>query len=169
MQLQALEVISVNIWQIIIALLNLVVMFFILKRFLFKPVKNILAQRRNEVDKIYDEAQKNREEAVGMKQTFEANLAHAREEADSIVHNATQTAQHKSEIMLQEASMTAARIKQKAQEEVLTEKAQMLQDVRSEIAGIAVEIASEVMGREIKKEDHEAFVNDFIKNVGDAQ
>lgn len=169
MQVQTLDVISVNIWQILISLLNLVIMFLILKRFLFKPVMNVMAQRRGEVDKIYGEAEKSRDEAAGMKQKYEESLSHAREEADGIVRTATQAAQRKSETILNEASASAARMKQKAEEEIRTEKAQMLQDVRGEIADIAVSIASKVVEREVRKEDHETFVEEFIRNVGDKQ
>ena len=40
--MQSLEVISVNIWHILISLCNLLILFLIVKRFLFKPVKKAL-------------------------------------------------------------------------------------------------------------------------------
>ena len=45
----------------------------------------------------------------------------------------------------------------------------MLQDVRGEISDIAVSIASKVVEREVKKQDYDAFVDEFIKNVGEQQ
>ena len=48
--MQSLEVISFNLWQMLISLANLVILFWILKRFLFKPVKKVLAQRQAELD-----------------------------------------------------------------------------------------------------------------------
>ena len=48
MNVQTLDVISVNLWQIIISLCNLLIMFWILKKFLFRPVQNIIAQRQKE-------------------------------------------------------------------------------------------------------------------------
>ena len=50
---QSLDVISVNLWQILISLANLFLLFLILKRFLFKPVKNVLDKRQSELDESY--------------------------------------------------------------------------------------------------------------------
>ena len=46
--MQNLDIISINIWQVVISLANLVILFLILKKFLFEPVKKIKAQRENE-------------------------------------------------------------------------------------------------------------------------
>ena len=54
--MQSLDVISVNIWQILISLCNLVILFLILKKFLFKPVQKVTQTRRAELDDIYSEA-----------------------------------------------------------------------------------------------------------------
>ena len=53
-----LDVISLNIWQIIISLLNLVILFFLFRKFLFEPVKKVIAKRQEEVDSRYDSASK---------------------------------------------------------------------------------------------------------------
>ena len=58
--MQTLDVISVNIWQILISLLNLYILYLIVKRFLFKPVKAVLEERRRELDSQYDAAEEER-------------------------------------------------------------------------------------------------------------
>ena len=63
--MQSLDVISANLWQILISLLNLVLLFLIMKHFLFKPVKRMLAKRQAELDERYnaaDTARKNAED-----------------------------------------------------------------------------------------------------------
>ena len=60
--MQSLEVISVNLWQILISLVNLFLLFLILKRFLYKPVKSVLEQRQKELDDQYEAAKKRRAE-----------------------------------------------------------------------------------------------------------
>ena len=142
-------------------------MFLILKRFLFNPVHKVFAQRQSQVDKLYGDAEKDRAEAKDMKQEYEARLATAREEADGLVRNAVATAQRKGDAIVSEASQQASRIKQKAEEEITQERRQMLADVREEISDIAVSIASKVVEREVQKQDHENFVDEFIRNVGE--
>ncbi len=165
--MQTLEIISVNIWQILISLANLLIMLVILKKFLFKPVQKVVAERETQVKKIYEEADENRAAAADMKQAYESRLAAAREEADGLVRNAVQTAQRKSDSMIAEASSQVSHMKRKAEEEIAREKKQMLQDVRGEISDIAVSIASKVVEREINESDHKALVDEFIRNVGE--
>ena len=166
---QTLDIISVNIWQILISLINLLIMYLILKKFLFGPVQKIIATRKQQVEDIYTEAQEKLGSAENMRTQYEEKLATARDEADGIVRNAQQTAQRRSDAMIAEATQQASHIKQRAESEISQEKKQMLSDVRSEISDLAVEIASRIVGREIRKEDHDSFVDDFIRNVGEQQ
>lgn len=167
MSMQSLDIISVNIWQILISLANLLILLLILKKFLFKPVTQVMQARQEQVDKIYDDARQDRTAAADMKQEYEQRLADAREEADGLVRNAVATARRRGDAIVAEANSQASHIKQKAEEEIALEKKQMLINVRSEISDMAVSIASKVVEREIQKEDHEGFVDEFIRNVGE--
>ena len=167
MSMQSLDIISVNIWQILISLANLLIMLLIIKKFLFKPVMKVMQARQEQVDKIYDDANEDRSAAADMKQEYEERLASAREEADGLVRNAVATAQRRGDAIVAEANSQASHLKQKAEEEIALEKKQMLLTVRSEISDMAVSIASKVVEREIQKEDHDNFVDEFIRNVGE--
>ena len=163
MSMQSLEIISVNFWQILISLCNLLIIFLIMKKFLFGPVQAMMKTRREQVDKIYSDADESRTSANQMKQEYEQKMASARQEA------ATQTAQRKSDQIVAEANSQASHVKQKAEEEIAQQKKQMLQDIRSEISGLAVDIASKVVEREINQKDYDGFVDEFIQNVGEQQ
>ena len=164
---QSLDIISVNIWQILISLINLLILFLMLKKFLFKPVQKIMAARQAQVDQVYEDADKRLQSATQMKQEYEQRLSNARDEADTLVKNATVTAQKRGDELLSEAQQQAARLKQKAEEEIEQQKKQMLNEVRQDISELAVDIASKVIEREIKQGDYDAFVDEFIRNVGD--
>ena len=167
--MQSLEIISVNIWQILISLANLLILFAVMKKFLFKPVQKVMDARQGQVEKIYADAEQDRSAAVSMKQEYETRLATAREEADGLVRNAVQTAQRRGDAIVAEATNQASHLRQKAEEEIARDKRQMLLDVRSELSDMAVAIASKVVEREINKNDHEQFVEEFIRNVGEQQ
>ena len=165
--MQSLEIISVNLWNTLLSLANLVIIFLILKKFLFKPVQKVMTERQNQVDKIYSDADESRNSANQMKQEYEQRLASAREEADTLIKNATQTAQRRSDKIVADANSQASHVKQKAEAEIELQKKQMLKDVRSEISGLAVDIASKVVEREIDQKDYDGFVDEFIQNVGE--
>ena len=169
MSMQSLDIISVNFWQILISLCNLLIIFLIMKKFLFGPVQAMMKTRREQVDKIYSDADESRNSANQMKQEYEEKLAGARQEADSLIKTATQNAQRRGDQIVSEANSQAARAKQKAEEEISQQKKQMLQDVRSEISELAVGIASKVVEREISQKDYDGFVDEFIQNVGEQQ
>lgn len=169
MSVQSLDIISVNLWQILISLANLLIMFLILKRFLFKPVQNVVSARTQQVDDLYRQAEESRQAASDMKQEYEQKLASARDEADGLVRSAVQTAQRKSDAILADAASQASHLKQKTEAELTQQKKQMLYDVRSQISDLAVDIAAKVVEREVRREDHEGFVEEFIRNVGDGQ
>ena len=165
--MQSLDIISVNIWNILLSLANLLIIFLILKKFLFKPVQKVMNARREQVDKIYSEADQSRDSANRMKKEYEQKLASARQEADTMIKSAALTAQRRGDEIVSEAKSQASHVKQKAEEEIAQQKKQMLQDVRSEISELAVDIASKVVEREINQKDYDGFVDDFIQNVGE--
>ena len=165
--MQFLDIISVNIWDILVSFANLLILFLVLKRFLFKPVQRMFDTRKKQVDDLYAEADRNRTDAVSMKREYEAKMASAREEADGLVRSAVQTAQKRGDAIVAEASSQASHLKQKAAEEIAQEKQQMLRDVRGEISDIAVSIAGKVVERELNSQDHRDFVDEFIRNVGE--
>ena len=165
--MQSLDIISVNIWQILISLINLLIMFRILKRFLFKPVKKVVDARQEQVQKLYSDADESLNSAKQMKNEYEQRLASARQEADAMIKTAQTTAQKKGDQILADAKQQAAHVKQKAEAEIAPQKKQILLDVRGEISGLAVDIASKVVEREVNQKDYDGFVDEFIRNVGE--
>ncbi len=166
-EIQNLEIISINVWQILISFANLLIIFLILKKFLFAPVQAVFAKREAQVKTLYDEAEASRSSANAMRQEYEQKMATAREEADGIVRTAVQSARREGDQIVAEASGKASHLLKKADADIAQAKRQMLQEVRGEISDLAVSIAEKVVEREINARDHQQFVDDFIKNVGD--
>ena len=81
---------------------------------------------------------------------------------------ATRAAGQRSEELLAEAAASARRMKERAESEIEQERKKALNEVKDEIGGMAIEIASKVVEREIDEKDHQALIDEFIKNVGDA-
>ena len=161
--------IGVNFWTALFVLINTIIIFLVAKKYLFVPVHNIIEQRQQEIKDMYAAAEAEKSSAEDLKVSYEARLSSARAEADEMIRTAVQTAQRKGETIIGEANMQASRIKQKAEEDINSERKQMLMDVRSEISDIAVSIASKVVEREVQKKDHETFVDEFIRNVGEVK
>ncbi|MDO4355884.1 MAG: F0F1 ATP synthase subunit B [Clostridia bacterium] len=161
------ELVSLTPWTMIFSIVNLLITVLIVKKLLFKPVMNILAQRQQEIDTIYSDADQAKSDAADLKAQYTEKLSNAREEADTIVRNAVQNAERKGDEIVTQAKDQAVYMKQKAEAEIEQEKRKAFQDVKNELSGIAVDIAAKVVSREIDEKDHVQLVEDFIKNVGE--
>lgn len=164
---QTLDVISINIWHIIISLLNLVILFLILKKLLFKPVKKIFAERQAQVDTIYSKANEANEQAQANKKEYEERLSHSKEEATNILRTARELAEQSSNEILQEAHNKADLAVQKANAEIANDRKKAINEIKNEISEISIDIAEQVVGREINEKDHSDLINNFIENIGE--
>ena len=160
--------ITLDGWTFLAQICNLMIQLVIFKKFLLKPIKQVIADRKAKADSQIADAQKLRTEAEAMKAEYEQNLQNARNEANQIVASAQKTAAARSEELLGEARAQAAALKQKAEADIAQERKKAVNEVKDEIGGIAMEIASKVVEREINEKDHQDLIDEFIKNVGEA-
>ena len=160
--------ITLDGWTFLAQICNLMIQLFICKKFLLNPVKNVIAERKAKADSQIADATKLRTEAEAMKAEYEQNLQNARAEANEIVSNAQKTATARGEEIVGEARAQAAALKQKAEADIAQERKKAVNEVKDEIGGIAMEIASKVVEREISEKDHKDLIDEFIKNVGEA-
>ena len=160
--------ITLDGWTFLAQICNLMIQLVIFKKFLLKPIKQVIADRKAKADSEIADAQKLRTEAEAMKAEYEQNLQNARTEANQIVTAAQKTATARSEEIVGEARAQAAALKQKAEANIAQERKKAVNEVKDEIGGIAMEIASKVVEREISEKDHKDLIDEFIKNVGEA-
>ena len=160
--------ITLDGWTFLAQICNLMIQLVIFKKFLLKPIKQVIADRKAKADSEIADAQKLRTEAEAMKAEYEQNLQNARTEANQIVAAAQKTATARSEEIVGEARAQAAALKQKAEADIAQERKKAVNEVKDEIGGIALEIASKVVARELSEKDHKDLIDEFIKNVGEA-
>ena len=160
--------ITLDGWTFLAQICNLMIQLVIFKQLLLNPVKKVIAERKAKADSQIADAEKLRTEAEAMKAEYEQNLQNARTEANQIVAAAQKTAAARSEELLGEARAQAAALKQKAEAYIAQERKKAVNEVKDEIGGMAMEIASKVVEREIKEADHQDLIDEFIKNVGEA-
>ena len=162
------QFISIAPWTIIFQILNLLLLMVLFKKYLFKPVTEILEKRQAEIEGHYQEAQQAETDAKAMKADYESKMAGARQEADRVIKTATERANAMSASIVEDARTQADQLKRRAQTEIDLERRRAFDEVKGELSGIALDIASQVIEREVNEKDHEAFINEFIKNVGEA-
>lgn len=166
--MQVQELVGIVPWTFIAMICNLFIQVYLIKRFLFKPINEMLDKRRAMADAQIQDAVKAKDEAEAMKAEYEKNMAEAKNKASEILTTAQKTASIQSEEILQEANQQAAAIKAKAESDIAQEKRKAVNEIKDEIGGMAMEIAGKVIEREISEEDHRKLIDEFIANVGEA-
>ena len=165
--MQTLDIISVNLWQILISLANLLIIFLVVKKLLFKPVKNMIAKRQAEIDAQYAEADKAQKTADENKAVWEEKLSTSKEQAEDIIKTATANADKRADTMIAEAKEKALQIVKKAEEDALLTKKKAEAEIKSEIADISVSLAEKMLEREINADDHRDLIDSVIAKIGE--
>lgn len=166
--MQVQELVAIVPWDFVATICNLFLQVYLIKRFLFKPINEILEKRKAMADAQIKDAEKAKSEAQAMKSEYEQNMLEAKNKAGEILATAQKTAAIQSEEMLREASQQAAALKAKAESDIAQEKRKAVNEIKDEIGGMAMEIAGKVIEREINEEDHAKLIDEFIANVGEA-
>ena len=158
--------VGVNFWTMIFAWINLLILYLVLRKILFKPIKNMIDSRQKEVDDMYDEAESSRRDAAQMKAEYEEKMKHAEEESEDILKKAVRRAQLREEEILREADAKAQRVLERAEEQVELEKRRAINEVKDEVSEMAIGIAAAVIERDITPDEHSDMIDEFIKNMG---
>ena len=163
--MQFLDVISVNVWAILASLANLLLLTWIIKRFLFKPVKKMMDARRAAIDEDYAQAKAAREEAEESRLNYEAAMAAAKQTGDQIIADANRTAEYRSNEIVAQARDKASEIRRQAEQDALLERKKAEDDMRREIADVSAQLTGKLLEREINEEDHRALIDSFLQEI----
>lgn len=161
------SLVAVEPFTLVVVILNLFLQMFLIKKFLWNKVLAVLDKRRQEADSQITDAQKAKEEAQAIKETYEANMLTARQDAENLLQEARKTAQERSEEILGATRQQVAHMKQKASEDIAQEKKKALNDAKDEISEMAMAIAGKVVGRSLDGEDQTRLVDQFIEELGE--
>lgn len=163
-----LDFVTIDVWTLIFTWGNLLILLLLMKKFLFKPVRKMMLDRENEVKAMYDDAENSKSDAAKLKAEYENKLSVARDDAEEIIKTATRNAALKSEEIIAEAHSSAAGIIERADKQIEAEKRNAENELKDEVAGLAVSIASKVIEKELDEEKHKELINSFIDKMGDA-
>lgn len=164
---KTLDFFSIDPGTILFTLTNTLILFLVLKHFLFGRVNKMLEERQKSVSDTYEEADKAKEDALALKADYTEKLSAAKEESAEIVKNATQRAQTRSDEIIFAAKDEAAGIISKANSDIEREKKRAVNQIKDEISDIAMAVASKVVDKEINSDDNERLIDEFISNMGE--
>ena len=148
----------------VLEMINLIVLFLLLRHFLIGPVTNIMEKRKALIESGLKNAQDAQDDAMKMKKEYEEALNGAKQESLRIVDSARRSAKAEYDRIVGEAGEKAGSIIESAKESVRVERENTMKELQSQIAGLAVASAAKIVGG--KAEDQDVYAQ-FLKEVGE--
>lgn len=162
------KMINVEPYTFIFGIVNLIVLYIILRLLLFKRVTNFINNRTNSIKTAISDAEDNLATSEATRQKYEELLKGARVEANKIVDESRSKSYREYDAMINKAREDAAVILTKAREEIDYEKSEMIKDVRNQVATLALSAASKVIEANMDTETNKALVKKFLDETGAA-
>ena len=164
---QSLPIISVNIWHILISLANLVILFLLIKKFLYKPVRKMVAERKEHIAEQYRAAEEAQRSAEKSKQEYSKKLADADSECSTLLKEAEANSQRLSSEIISDAKDKAESMLRSADTEIELEQKKAMQKLRHDAADLSIDIAEKLLSRKMTDGDQDELIDSFIDELGD--
>lgn len=153
---------------LLFTIINLVVLYLLLKKFLIKPITDVMEKREKLIADGLNHANEAQEEALKMKQEYKDALSGAREESAEIVEKAQVRAKAEYDRIVTEAGEKAGNIMNSAKINIQSEREQTIKALQSEIAGLAMAAAEKIVSEKTENQGNQEIYNQFLEEVGDA-
>lgn len=160
--------VDIKIPQIAFIMANILILFLLLRHFLFRPVMSFLDKRSEAVKHQLSEAEASRAEAAKLAEDYERRLAEAREEARHIIETASKQAERAGSEIEAQAREQAQKLLERAQKEIGLERDKALAAVRDEISALAVIAAGRLLGEKMDPVADEKLVRNFLEGMDKA-
>ncbi len=151
-------------WSIVETVANIIILFILLRIFLFKPINKMKNERTRTIQENLDSAEKARTEAEELKEQYENTIGEAKEEAKNIIMKAHDDAESERAAIIKKAHEEADQKVAEADKEIENERKKVLRQAQSEIADLAIEAASKIVGANVDDEKNRRLVDEFLSN-----
>jgi F-type H+-transporting ATPase subunit b len=148
---------------------NFVILVFLLRIFLYRPVLSMLGQRRERIQESLAEADRVRQEAATQRGEFERELEEARQTSQEAAARAAQETEKMRDAILAEAHEEADRILEQAHQQIEMDRRQAVTELRRDVVDLAVDLTRRVIGETVAVDDQaqRKLIQRFLEESGD--
>lgn len=156
-------------WPWFFQIANTLILVALLAKFLFKPVNKMLEKRKTTIANDLSTAESQRVEAETLRADYEKKIKEIRIEADAILKEARAKADERAKEIIQEARDKSDDIIEKAQVEIERNQRNAYNELKDEVAAMALMAAEKIIGEKMDDELNEKLVIKFIEEAGDVK
>lgn len=164
-----LDALGLNLKEIIFAMVNFLILVFVLGKFIYKPFLGMLENRKQMIQEKFDRADAVNKRADARMAKYNRQIAGAEEDSREIIRDAKQKAEAQAQAIIDEAKAEAAEIIAKAERTIEMEQAKAIEGLHNEIAELALLAAEQIVGDKIEDAGQEAIVDRVIRNAREAE
>lgn len=158
--------ISPNLATFLITIINIGILFFILRAILFKPVTKFMEDRAKKIQDDIEQAEKDKSQAKLLHQQYEDSLKHAEEEAETIIRSARETAREQADRIVAEGKAEAENLLAAARKRLEAEQKAAMAVFRAEAAALVISASSRLLQRELNQEDARRYAALLLQELG---
>lgn len=156
------------VWEsTVIAIVSFAILYFLLNKYAFGPLFNVMEQRRELIQNQIQSAEENRKQSETLLAGQQQAIQEAKKDAYQIIEQARTSSNRQSEQMIEAAKEEAARIKQDALRDIESEKNKAVAALKGQVGAMSVMIASKIIEKQIDEKSQQDLVEQYLKEVGD--
>lgn len=156
--------ININ-WTLVWNVINFLILMYLLKRFLYQPLLDVLDKRSAKIAGDLQAAETSREEALELKKKYEAEIAKARERAQEIIEEAEERGKERAREIIKAAKEEAGRIRERNLEEIELAREEASRQLKEEIATISLLVAGKYLQEQLQKEQQIKIIEKYINSL----
>lgn len=162
-----MQITGADVRDLLIQLFATIILFVVIRAFLWKPITNILEKRREAIDDALESAKTSRENARALEADLATQLAEAKNQVKELIAKAEKDANLRKDQIISEAKEEAKRRLENLEVELEQEKNNMQKQIKKEIVDIAFLAAEKIVAKEIDQDKYMDVVDEILKGASD--
>jgi F-type H+-transporting ATPase subunit b len=151
--------------ELVWGVLSFLIVFGALAKFAYPAMKKGLEDRSNRIRSSLDDAERAKNEAQGILDEYQRQLADARSEANRIIEEARQTADQLRRDLVARAEQEASDLRQRTQDDITAAQQRAMADLRTQVRDLTIELAEKVVQKELDRDTNRQLVDSFISQL----
>lgn len=157
--------IAINLYEILMQIINFCILMFLLKRFLVKPVSEMLQKRADMIKKDIDSAEKSRVQAELLIKEQQAVVQKSRQEARDIIKCAEEDSKKEMTQILQQARQEADEVLSAARKDIEKNKNNAIKELRSFVGDLAIKISEKIIKKQVDVKTQEQIIGEYLSTI----
>lgn len=161
-----MELLTPSLGLLFWTLIAFLIVFFVLKKFAWKPILNSLGERENSIAESLETAKRVKAEMAQLKSENEELMVKAREERSAMLKEARETKDRIINEAKEQAKVEASKVVAEAQQAIQAQKMAAITEVKNQVGRLVIEVSERVLRKELAtQESQEAHIKDMVSEV----